>query len=65
VLGGGGAKGMAHVGVLEELDKAGITPDLIIGCSAGAIVGGLYASNPDIEELKRLVLSGKNQTLSK
>ena len=39
ILGGGGAKGMAHVGVLEELEKADIKPDLIVGCSAGAIVG--------------------------
>jgi len=59
ILGGGGAKGIAHVGVLEELHKAGIKPDLIIGCSAGAIVGGVYAANPDIEKLKKLILCGK------
>ena len=39
VLGSGGAKGFAHVGVLEALEKAGIKPDLIVGCSMGAIVG--------------------------
>lgn len=59
VLGGGGAKGMAHVGVLEELGNAGIVPDLIIGCSSGAIVGGLYAANPDINAIKTLILPGK------
>lgn len=59
VLGGGGAKGFAHVGVLEELENAGIIPDVIIGCSAGAIVGALYAANPDIETLKKLVLAGR------
>jgi NTE family protein len=59
VLGGGGAKGFAHVGVLEELDLAGIVPDVIIGCSAGAIVGSLYAANPNISEFKELLLTGK------
>jgi NTE family protein len=59
VLGGGGAKGMAHVGVLEELELAGIKPDVIIGCSSGSLVGALYAANPDINSLKALVLPGK------
>ena len=36
VLGGGGSKGLAHVGVLKELEQAGIHPDLIVGCSSGA-----------------------------
>lgn len=59
VLGGGGAKGFAHIGVLEELDQAGIVPDVIIGCSAGAIVGSLYAANPNLAEFKKLLLSGR------
>lgn len=59
VLGGGGARGMAHIGVIEELERAGLKPDLIVGCSAGAIIGALYASNPDISSLKQLVLAGK------
>lgn len=46
---------MAHVGVLEELKLAGIQPDLIVGCSAGAIAGVLYADNPDIERMKTLL----------
>ena len=63
VLGGGGAKGFAHVGVLEELEKAGIKPDLIIGCSAGAIVGALYAADPNIQHLKSTVLKGQKKDI--
>lgn len=44
VLSGGGAKGLAHIGVLEVLDSARIHPDLIVGTSMGAVVGALYAS---------------------
>jgi NTE family protein len=44
VLSGGGAKGLAHIGVIEMLDSAGVRPDLIVGTSMGAIVGALYAS---------------------
>ena len=43
VLSGGGAKGMAHIGVLKVLEKAGIPIDIITGTSMGSIVGGLYA----------------------
>jgi NTE family protein len=49
VLGGGGSKGLAHLGAILELEKAGIRPDLIIGCSAGAIAGALYAKQPNLE----------------
>lgn len=44
VLSGGGAKGLAHIGVLKELDKAGVRVDYVGGTSMGAIVGALYAS---------------------
>jgi predicted acylesterase/phospholipase RssA len=44
VLSGGGAKGIAHIGVLAALDSLGIRPDLIVGTSMGAAVGALYAS---------------------
>ncbi|KMN37494.1 Patatin [Chromobacterium sp. LK1] len=43
-LGGGAAKGFAHVGVIKVLEAAGIKPDLITGTSAGSVVGSLYAS---------------------
>jgi len=57
VLGGGGAKGFAHVGVLEELEKANIPVDVIIGCSAGSIVGALYADYPCAQYLKEVMLT--------
>lgn len=43
VLGGGGAKGVAHIGVLKVLEEAGIPVDYVVGTSMGAIVGGLYS----------------------
>lgn len=56
VLGSGGARGLAHIGVLEVLEEEGLIPDLIVGCSAGAIIGGLYASRVDSKWLKNLML---------
>ena len=44
VLAGGGAKGFAHIGVIQVLDSLGIKPDLIVGTSIGAVIGALYAS---------------------
>jgi predicted acylesterase/phospholipase RssA len=44
VLSGGGAKGLAHVGVLRVLDSLGIVPDLIVGTSMGSVIGAMYAS---------------------
>lgn len=44
VLSGGGAKGLAHIGVLQALERAGVRPDLIVGTSMGAVVGALAAS---------------------
>ncbi|MGV4438389.1 patatin-like phospholipase family protein [Ornithobacterium rhinotracheale] len=55
VLSGGGAKGYAHVGVLEELEKAQIPIDYIGGTSMGAIVGGLYASGYSASDLKKIL----------
>ena len=51
VLGGGATKGYAHIGVLKVLEENGIKPDLIVGTSMGAVVGGLYASGKSIEQL--------------
>ncbi len=54
VLSGGGAKGLAHIGVLRVLDSLGIRPDLIVGTSMGAVVGALYASGYSGRELDSL-----------
>ena len=51
VLSGGGARGIAHIGVLQALDDAGIEIDMISGCSAGAIVGALYAAGVTPEKI--------------
>lgn len=48
-LGGGGARGLAHLGVLQILQKSDIPIDIIVGTSMGAVVGGVYAQNPDME----------------
>lgn len=47
-LGGGGARGLAHLGVLEVLEETAIRPDRIVGVSIGGIVGAAYAFEPDI-----------------
>jgi NTE family protein len=57
VLGGGGARGAAHIGVLKELERQHIPVDAIAGTSMGAIVGGLYASGATPEELEEIVTS--------
>lgn len=55
VLSGGGAKGMAHVGVLKVMERAGIKPDYITGTSMGSIVGGLYSIGFSADSLEKLV----------
>ncbi len=55
VLSGGGALGLAHVGAIEELERLGIRPDMVVGTSMGSIVGGLYASGLDNAALERAV----------
>ncbi|WP_333579783.1 MULTISPECIES: patatin-like phospholipase family protein [Mesotoga] len=56
VLGGGGAKGFAHVGVIRALEEKGFVPDLIIGVSAGALVGAGYALLSDSKRLWEISL---------
>ena len=51
-LGGGAARGFAHVGVIAVLESAGIVPDIIVGTSAGSLVGALYASGLNTAALK-------------
>lgn len=57
VLSGGGAKGMAHIGVLKELERHGIRPDYITGTSMGSIVGGLYAVGYSANEIEEIALA--------
>jgi NTE family protein len=52
VLGGGGARGLAHIGAITALEEDGFRPDLIVGTSAGAIAGGAYACLPDAAALR-------------
>jgi len=55
VLSGGGAKGFAHIGVLKELEKAGVQIDYIAGTSMGAIIGGLYASGYSATQIEKII----------
>jgi len=57
VLSGGGARGFAHLGVLQALNDAGIFPDVISGTSAGALVGVLYADGYTPEEIMQIMNS--------
>jgi NTE family protein len=54
VLGGGAARGFAHVGVLQVLEEAGIKPDLVVGTSAGSVVAAFYASGKTGAQLQAL-----------
>jgi NTE family protein len=55
-LGGGAARGWSHIGVVRVLEEAGIVPDVIAGCSIGAVVGGCYAAGK-LDELEAFALS--------
>jgi len=59
VLGSGGARGYAHIGVIEVLEQQGIRPDFIVGTSAGSIVGSIYASGKSAAELRDIALKLK------
>lgn len=53
VLSGGGARGAAHIGVIEALEEMNVPIDFIVGTSMGAVIGGLYASGVPIAQLKQ------------
>ena len=55
-LGGGAARGFAHIGVIQVLEEAGIRPDLVVGTSAGSLVAALYAAGRNGAELARVAL---------
>ena len=54
-LGGGGARGIAHLGVLSVLEQAGIPIDVIAGTSFGAIIGAMYAIQPDVQGIQKRI----------
>ena len=56
-LGGGAARGFAHIGVIQVLEEAGIRPDLVVGTSAGSLVAALYAAGRSGAELARVALA--------
>jgi NTE family protein len=56
VLGGGAARGFAHIGVIKALEAQGIVPDMVVGTSAGSVVGALYASGMKGFDLQKLAL---------
>jgi NTE family protein len=56
-LGGGAARGFAHIGVLQVLEEQGIKPDLIVGTSAGSVVAALYASGKTPTELGTMAMT--------
>jgi NTE family protein len=61
VLGGGAFRGIAHVGVLKVLEEAKIPIDLIVGTSAGSLIGALYADNPHVDSLYPLINTTKSK----
>ncbi|NOY08879.1 MAG: patatin-like phospholipase family protein [Spirochaetes bacterium] len=57
VLSGGGAKGIAHIGVLKALENLELSPDVIAGCSMGAIIGGIYAGGTSITSIEDFLIN--------
>ena len=56
-LSGGGARGLAHIGVLQVLEEVGLSVDYLAGTSIGSVVGGLYAAGYEVDELEHLALN--------
>lgn len=63
-LGGGAARGFAHIGVIKALEAQGIVPDMVVGTSAGSVVGALYASGMSGFELQSLALTMQENMLA-
>ena len=59
VLGGGGLKGLAHVGVLRALEERGLVPNAVVGCSIGALIGAAWATGMPIQEMEDRALAIK------
>lgn len=63
VLSGGGARGLAHIGVLKAFEEAGLRPSAIVGTSAGALVGSMYSAGLSAKEIEALFLAMDYQDL--
>jgi NTE family protein len=63
-LGGGAARGFAHIGVIKALEAQGIVPDIVVGTSAGSVVGALYASGYNGFALQKIALDMDEATIS-
>lgn len=63
-LGGGAARGFAHIGVIKALEAQGIVPDIVVGTSAGSVVGALYASGYNGFQLQKIALEMDEATIS-
>ncbi|WP_420474136.1 patatin-like phospholipase family protein [Noviherbaspirillum sp. ST9] len=63
-LGGGAARGFAHIGVIKALEAQGIVPDLVVGTSAGSLVGALYAAGNNGFALHKLALEMDEAAIS-
>jgi NTE family protein len=59
-LGGGGARGLAHIGVLKVLERENVKIDFIVGCSMGAIIGGMYAYYGNVKKVEGFVFDAIN-----
>jgi len=57
VLGGGGMKGLAHIGVLQALTERGLVPTHIVGSSVGALVGAAWSAGRSVAELREIAVN--------
>jgi NTE family protein len=63
-LGGGAARGFAHVGVIAALEDAGIKPDFVVGTSAGSMVAAMYASGKNAAQLEQIAMDMEEATIT-
>ena len=62
-LGGGAARGFAHIGVIKALEAQGIVPEIVVGTSAGSVVGSLYASGMNGFTLQKTAMGMDEATI--
>jgi NTE family protein len=63
-LGGGAARGFAHIGVIQVLEEAGLRPDMVVGTSAGSLVAAIYASGKNGAELQQIAENMEEASLT-